>query len=200
MSLLDPTAISDPDDYTPEDFRDKGPRSAVIWLHLRHHRAFLDQSGPRSRYAGGGTSPHLPPYPRAVPAAAPLAPPVLAAASASFALRLIYRITATTLGRSILWRDRSNCFAQRNLPHIPQSPRVLRSAPVDGGYYANRLVLMDGGCSRIFCIRPFPGYECHGPLASARYLFANGPQIDHRNTVNRCERTCTNATKNIEFI
>jgi SNF2 family DNA or RNA helicase len=24
MSLLDPTAISDPDDYTPEDFRDKG--------------------------------------------------------------------------------------------------------------------------------------------------------------------------------
>jgi hypothetical protein len=24
MGLLDPTAISDPDDYTPEDFRDKG--------------------------------------------------------------------------------------------------------------------------------------------------------------------------------
>jgi SNF2 family DNA or RNA helicase len=24
MSLLDPTAISDPDDYTPEDFRSKG--------------------------------------------------------------------------------------------------------------------------------------------------------------------------------
>ncbi len=24
MSLLDPTAISDPDDYTPQDFRDKG--------------------------------------------------------------------------------------------------------------------------------------------------------------------------------
>jgi hypothetical protein len=24
MSLLDPTAISDPDDYTPDDFRDKG--------------------------------------------------------------------------------------------------------------------------------------------------------------------------------
>jgi hypothetical protein len=24
MSLLDPTAISDPDDYTPEDFRHKG--------------------------------------------------------------------------------------------------------------------------------------------------------------------------------
>jgi hypothetical protein len=24
MSLLDPTAISDPDHYTPEDFRNKG--------------------------------------------------------------------------------------------------------------------------------------------------------------------------------
>ena len=126
MSLLDPTAISDPDDYTPEDFRDKGPRSAVIWAASTPPPGILDQSGPAVALRRGGTSPHLPPYPRAVPAAAPLAPPVLAAASASFALRLIYRITATTLGRSILWRDRSNCFAQRNLPHIPQSPRVLK--------------------------------------------------------------------------
>jgi hypothetical protein len=26
----------------------------------------------------------------------------------------------------------------------------------------------------------------------------NGPQMDHRNPVNRSERTCTNATKNVD--
>jgi hypothetical protein len=28
--------------------------------------------------------------------------------------------------------------------------------------------------------------------------WANGPQIDHRNPVNGCERTCPNATKNVD--
>jgi hypothetical protein len=45
MSLLDPTAISDPDDYTPEDFRSKG---LVI---RRFKKDIRDQVRPTSRSA-----------------------------------------------------------------------------------------------------------------------------------------------------
>lgn len=34
----------------------------------------------------------------------------------------------------------------------------------------------------------------------AQYLLGNGPQIDHRNPVNGCERTSLNVTKNCGFI
>jgi hypothetical protein len=40
----------------------------------------------------------------------------------------------------------------------------------------------------------------HFPAGTRAGEMANGPQIDHRNPVNGCERTSTNATKNVDFI
>ena len=36
MALLDPTAISDPDDYTPQDYRDKGLVIRRFKKDIRH--------------------------------------------------------------------------------------------------------------------------------------------------------------------
>ena len=48
--------------------------------------------------------------------------------------------------------------------------------------------------------QPAPVQPWLEALTSCFREMANGPQIDHRNPVNGCERTSTNATKNIDFI